>query len=322
MISTLVSRTERQTIPVTDSPAWRHSICWRAILAGTTAAIGIQLLLTSLGLGAGLATFSPLNDNDPLERFNTGAAIIWSLCALVSLWFGALIAGRFSHSWHSGFVHGMLVWSLTLIITVLLLSKGTGMVLGGGLKLLANIGIAGVGVSAAQSDLDRDAVKQTTDELGSFTEEAAQSVPTNAAPKAITRAHRTVSLAVARLFATDSDLDSQPNRLAVVHALMESTQMNEAEANHTVDDWVDSYRQLKANLDDAKARAQQAAKAAADRASRQLSRAAIETFFALLLGLVVSAAAGSFGGRYAARHLESNIIVRSREVEDANAPQV
>ena len=41
------------TVPTKcDRPCY-HSVCWGAILAGTVAAIGIHLLLTALGVGAG-----------------------------------------------------------------------------------------------------------------------------------------------------------------------------------------------------------------------------------------------------------------------------
>ena len=93
-------------------------MCWGAILGGTVAAIGIHILLTALGVGAGLAAFSPITDTNPVANFSTGAAVVWSLCALVALAFGGLVAGRFSHSHHSGFVHGVAV-SLTAPSTVL-----------------------------------------------------------------------------------------------------------------------------------------------------------------------------------------------------------
>src|SRR5665213_2160558 len=99
-------------------------LCWRAIIGGTVAAIGIHLLLTTLGVGVGLATFSLTTDINAGTHFSIGAAIIWTICAWIALWFGGVIAGRFSHSVHSGFVHGVLVWSLTLIISFLLLSLG------------------------------------------------------------------------------------------------------------------------------------------------------------------------------------------------------
>src|ERR1700744_4570832 len=101
---------ETKVVETNYDRRWWPSLCWKAIFGGTVAAIGIHILLTMLGLGAGLATFSPMTDADPVTHFNSGAAIIWSVCALVSIFFGALLAGRFSQSWHSGFVHGILVW--------------------------------------------------------------------------------------------------------------------------------------------------------------------------------------------------------------------
>ena len=290
-------------------------LCWRAIIGGTIAAIGIQILLTFLGLGAGLATFSPLTDQNPVEHFNVGAAVIWSVCALVSLWFGAMLAGRFSYGWHSGFVHGILVWSLTLIITVLLLSTGISLVLGGGLKALgAGIGMGGKALSAGAGDAAKEALKRTGDVLNSFTEEAVQSVPTNSMPKAATRARREVGETVARLFAPDNDLNSQTNRTAAIHALMDATQMNEADATSTVDGWISSYRELKSDLDEAKTKAEQKARELADQAARQVSEAAIWTFFALLVGLIVSAVAGSCGAKCALKHRDERIVTTKTAV--------
>ena len=129
--------------PAGDRPYY-HSLCWGAVLAGTVAAIGIHLLLTALGVGAGLATFTPMTDLNPVANFSVGAGIVWSVCAIVALWFGGLVAGRFSGCPHRGFAHGILVWSLTLILTLLLLSMGTGLILGGALKVLGGgLGIGG-----------------------------------------------------------------------------------------------------------------------------------------------------------------------------------
>jgi hypothetical protein len=260
------------------------SLCWKAIFGGTVAAIGIHILLTTLGTGAGLATFSPNADNDPVKHFNVGAAVIWSVCALVALLFGGLVAGRFSQSIHTGFVHGILVWSLTLILTLALLSLGTGMILGGAMKAVG--GVAGIGANAAASG-----GKQTADEITSFTDEAIQSIPTNSAPKATVRAKREVGFAVARLFAPENDVNSQTNREALIKALVDTTQMSGADATRTVDDWTNSYNELKGEL-----------KQKADVAARNLSCAATWTFFALLIGLLVTGFGGALGAKCAVRH--------------------
>jgi hypothetical protein len=301
----------RDRIPAVCDDRFSPSLCWGAIVGGTVAAIGIHILLAVLGAGAGLATFSPLHDGNPLSHFGGGTAFIWSLCALVSLFFGALLAGRFSHSWHSGFVHGILVWCLTLIITLLLLSKGTGMVLGGGLKVLGEgLGFTAQAEAPTVAESAKVDLQQITDELGSFVDEAVASVPTNAAPKAYIRAKREVGLTVAQLFAPENEVDSTANRAAVVKALVDYTQMSPTDAALTVDGWIASYKDLKVRLDRAKLMAEQKAHDAANQAAHSIAHAAGVTFFALLVGLVVSAVGGSVGARYAVKNRNLNGPIR------------
>ncbi len=285
-----------QSLP---SPAGRYSLptlCWSAIIGGTVAAIGIHILLTALGVGAGLAAFAPMTDTNPVANFSMGAAIVWTVCALVSLWFGGFVAGRFSHSLHSGFVHGILVWSLTMIITLLLLSMGTGMVMGGALKVLGEgLGIGGKAVAAGVGEVTKEGAKRSGTQLGSFIDEAVQSGPANAAPKNTTRAKREIGFAVGKLFAPGNDINSADNRIAAIKALTQYSEMSEADATKTVDEWITSYKNLKGELDSMKVTADQKAREAADLAAGHLSCAAIWSFFALLAGLLLSSMGGSCG---------------------------
>jgi hypothetical protein len=281
-----------------DFPA----LCWQAIIGGTVAAIGIHILLTLLGMGAGLAAFSPRSDAEPVTHFNEGAAVVWSVAALVSLWFGGLIAGRYSRSWQTGFVHGILVWSLTLIITVLLVSKGTGTVLAGGLKAVGDsLGVGANALTSVAGNAGQEAVKRNGDELNSFVDEAAQSLPTNGVPRDLTRAKREVGLAVAKLFAPENEANFQDNRNAAIQILANTTHMSEADATKTVDDWIKSYNDLKSELEHARTAAEQKARAAADQAARSVSAAATWVFFGLLLGLLVTAFGGVCGAHATAR---------------------
>ena len=296
------------------------SLCWRAIFGGTAFAIGLHILLTMLGAGAGLALFSPVTDADPVNHFNVGAAIIWSLCALVALWFGGLLAGRFSHSLHGGFVHGILVWSLTLIITFLVISGGAGMIFNGGLKIVGSgISAGGTMAASALGNVTQEGVNRTGFELGSFTDEAVQSIPTNSAPKAYIRAKREVGLALVKLFAPENNGDFADNRTAAIRVLQEYTQMSEADATSTVDGWITSYKNLQAELSNAKAAAEQKAREAADQAARNISCVAIWSFFALLIGLAVTASGGACGAKYAVRHLEAT---ETRNEPQAGSPKI
>ena len=277
-----------------------HSLSWGAIIGGTVAAIGIHILLTALGVAAGLGTFAPRTDANPVANFTLGAAIVWSVCALAALWFGGFVAGRFSHSRPSGFVHGILVWSLTLIITLLLLSMGTGMVLGGALKALGGgLGIGGTAVASAAGNQASDGVKRGVDQLSSFIDEAVQSLPGSTAPKTTTRAKREIGFAVTKLFAPGNDVTSQDNRSAAIKALTQYAEMSEADATKTVDAWIASYKQLKEELDNIKTAAEQKAREAAGRAASDLSRAAIWSFFALLIGLLVTTHGSTCGAKRA-----------------------
>ena len=271
------------------------SLCWSAIIGGTVASIGIHILLTALGVGAGLAVFTPMTDINPVVKFSMGAAIIWSFCALVSLWFGGFVAGRFSHSLHSGFVHGVLVWSLSMVLTLLLLSMGTGMVLGGALKVLGEgLGIGGKAVAAGSVAFAKEAVLREGEQLSSFVDEAVQSIPATT-PNSVTRSKREIGFAVSKLFANGSDINSQDNRTAAINALVANAQMSEADATKAVDEWTTSYRKLQSELDRMKVAAEQHAREIADKAASNLSGAAIWSFFVLLAGLLVSSLGGSLG---------------------------
>src|SRR5436190_660181 len=92
--SNLEDRADAEVIRA-DVPFYR-ALYWPAIFAGVITAIGIHLLLITLGTGIGLATFNPLTDENPAKNFVTGAAIAWSLCALVALFVGGWMAGCFS----------------------------------------------------------------------------------------------------------------------------------------------------------------------------------------------------------------------------------
>lgn len=298
-----------QSFPLTaETQTARHartglpSLCWGAILGGTVAAIGIHILLTALGVGAGLASFSPLTGMNPVESLSIGAAIAWTLCALLALAFGGFVAGRFSHSHHSGLAHGVLVWCATLILTLGLVSVGTGMVMGGALKTFgAGIGMAGQAGAGGVVELAKEGVKRSGDQLSSFIKEAGQSGPTNAAPKAITQANREIGFALTKLFTPGNETNSVANRTAAIQTLAQYSGMTESDATKAVDGWIVSAKQLTAELDNLKNTAEEKARIAADEAASNLSHAALWSFFGLLVGLLITALCGRWGAMWSLR---------------------
>ena len=275
---------------------------WSAILGGTLVALAVHFLLGALGVGAGLALFSPLTDAHPAENFSVGAAVIWSVCALAALGCGGVVAGRYSHSLHGGFVHGILVWSINLIIALTFAVIGTGTILGGALKIFGQgAAITGQAAATGAAELLKDAAQRTSIQTNSFLDEAVQSMPAGS-PQAGTRAKREIGFAVTRLFAPGNDVNSPETRRSTIQALTTYGGMSEADATKTVDEWTTSYRNLQAELAALKARADEKARIVADEAASHLSAAALWSFVGLLLGLLVAALGGTVGARSALQH--------------------
>jgi hypothetical protein len=301
--------TETSISPVDTTPLVSHDVrfhrtlCWGAILAGVVTALGIHLLLLGLGAGIGLATFTPLTDQNPGESFTMGATIAWILCALFALYVGGWVAGCYSAGPKSGCLHGIVVWSVTMVISFALVSTGGGLALGGAVKALGTgLGMTGNALASGASDLAKAGAKQGSDQVSSFIDEALKASPTNAAPNTTVRAKREIGFAVTRLFAPGNDISSMDNQAAVTKALTEYAGMNETDAKKMVDDWMVSYKNLKIELDKARATADQKAREAAEKASKDLAFAATVSFFAFSIGLIVTICGGIYGAKHTYRH--------------------
>jgi hypothetical protein len=305
-----VPATQENMQTAVDCPR-HHFICWEAVLAGTVTAFGIHLLLITLGAGAGLAAFSHQSDTNPVASIGAGVAIAWSLFVIIALSCGGWVAGRCSGCRQSGCLHGTLAWSLALTIALGLFCASAG------LKAIITHHeswvMNGKTTAPGESDWAKAGTERSRDQLSSFTEEAVQSIPTNAAPKAGTRAQREVGFAVTKLFAPGNASAFPANRLEAINVLMVYTEMSAADATTTIDAWTISFKNLQAELDKVKmemrtlaAVAEQKAKAAADTAADQrahkFASAARWSFFALLVGLLGASLGGWCGAKCALRH--------------------
>ena len=91
-------------------------IRWSAVLAGAFVALAIWVLLQLFDLGAALAT---LGAN--AHQLGTAPGV-WSLIApVIGMFFGGLVGGRLATSGDSGngAMHGLVVWALTMLVSVL-----------------------------------------------------------------------------------------------------------------------------------------------------------------------------------------------------------
>lgn len=124
---------------------------WSGVIAGCIAALGLQLILTMLGLGLGALAVDPMTEAEPGRGLGIGVIVWGILSGIISFGLGGFIASRTATSVNSmsGVLQGGLAWALAAVLGVALTAMSTSAVAGGG---LAGIG---QGLGAMGSRLDR-----------------------------------------------------------------------------------------------------------------------------------------------------------------------
>ncbi len=109
----------------------RENITWKPIFVGTLIALSLEVLLNFLGIGLGLASL----DMSASSLFKTGVgSIIWlSLTGIFAMAVAGFITGKvsFINCARTRALHGVLVWSLALLITVMSTMTVSGAIIGG-----------------------------------------------------------------------------------------------------------------------------------------------------------------------------------------------
>jgi hypothetical protein len=137
-------------------------VSWGAVFAGLVIATALQVVLTVLGAAIGLTA---LDGQDSGKAFGIGAGLWAVLVPLITLYVGGSTAGHLAsvRDRADGFIHGALVWGLSLLLATYLVGTGASRVLGGTLSLAGNLtgsAVSAAGSVASRSDVDASAVEQ------------------------------------------------------------------------------------------------------------------------------------------------------------------
>ncbi len=148
-----------------DRPGVLSRVNWGAVFAGLVLATALQVVLTVLGAAIGLTA---LDGADSGKAFGVGAGIWALLVPLVTLFVGGMTAGRLANVREraDGFIHGALVWGLSLLLATYLLGTGASRILGGTLNLAGNLtggAVSAAGNVASRPDLDAGDVQGVRD---------------------------------------------------------------------------------------------------------------------------------------------------------------
>jgi hypothetical protein len=287
-----------ETVPV-DTPGRVRRMSWGAALAGVAVVLFIQLLLSLLGVGIGLATVNPgTGDNPSPATFGTNAGIYGAVAVLVATFLGAWASGRLSGSPNrtDGMLHGIVTWSVATLLVIYLLTTTLGSLVGSTFGMLGStvqsIAQGAQGAAGGLSQVLPDDLRTQVDRLFERGQAAAQGAGQQAQQATGTSGNLD---AARRVIAGVRDGASPQDRQAAVNLIAQQAGVPPEEADRRLTEFQNNYRQYVA---DAKAKATDAAQ----KAAKGASQAAIWSFVGLLVGLIVAAIGGAVGAPGARRY--------------------
>jgi hypothetical protein len=295
-------RVERTVAPV---PSFTWRVSWGAIIAGLFVTIVIQITLTMLGAAIGLASIEPLREQHPAQGLGFASGVWLLVSGLVSIWIGACIAGRLcgSPARSDGLIHGIVTWSVSTCVMLFLMASAAGAFLGGTGALLS--GALAVGGSLTGQHNPQAAVSEQIKAM--FSQTGALLPPTGRTegsqpPGKLTELAQQDAELAAALARMESQgaAKSEAERDRVVSLLTSKHSLDQGQASSLVDQWDQQYQHLSGQ-------AEQKLRQGGEVAAQGLSRAALWGFFALLLGLLVSAWGGWAGAPGLPRYVEETV---------------
>ncbi|KTW02283.1 hypothetical protein [Sphingomonas sanguinis] len=266
-------------------------ISWGAIFAGVVIAVAVQLVMGILGTGIGLSMVDPVQGSTPgATGFGIGAGLYWLITTVVALGAGGYAAARVSGVTEKfdALVHGLVVWGVTLILTLYLLTSAVGGIIGGAFRTVGAVaGAAGSTVGAAaprvaqvagvdQNDIQQEAAKYLTE------------TPADPAQMTPEQAQKEIAKQLPAMARGGADGVKAESRVVDIVAAQRKISRDQAQAQ---------VNQAKADFVKTKNETVQTAKSAADAAAG----AGAKTSFILVLALLVGAGASAFGATAASR---------------------
>jgi hypothetical protein len=268
-----------------------NKVSWGAVLAGVVVALVTHLILNMIGLGIGASTLDPgagAADNPSATGFSIGAALWWTVSGILAALAGGYIAGRLAGQPKESTAawHGLTAWALTTLVIFYLLTSTVGGVVGGAYRTVANAAgnfasASGGAIQTAAQTAAPSLASGKTDPFASI-EQSVRDASGGNDPAAM----RDSAVSAVRAALTGDPANAAEARERAAQALARAQSIPIENARAQVQQYEEQYR---AAVDQAKQRAIEAA----DIAARTVSRAALFSAVALLLGAV----AGWFGGR-------------------------
>lgn len=260
-----------------------NQVSWGAIFAGVVLALVVQILLTMLGVGIGIATLDPgTGDNPAASTFSVVTGVWYVMSGILAAFAGGYIAARMSGKTvaTTGALHGLTTWAFTTLLVLYLLSTAVGSIIGGAFSGVTSA-VGGLGQTVAQAAAPIVAQSNPLEAIEN------QVRATGTDPEALNAA----ATNALRALVTGDEAEADQAREQAAHALSTARGIPLDQAKQQVAQMEAQYHQT---LD----QAERVATETADTAASVVSTGALLAFVALVLGAI----AGWLGGRSGVVH--------------------
>lgn len=301
---------------------------WSAIFAGTMIALAIMVILSTLGLAIGATTLDPgpgPEGSPSITSLGIGAGIWWLLTGLISLLAGGWATGRLAGSRHrtEGFLHGIVTWSLVMLVVAYASFTAIGAVISGAVGVIGSVASgastviskAGHSIAAAVPDPNAPDVawqevwseaklvlRQTgkpalqPDALAEQARAEANDLKQAAGESASDASSQELQGALSELYRTARTTASAADKEAAVNVLVARTSMSRQEARDAVDAWTNKFQRGWNQVEQAVGTSVDQVQETAKSAAGTLTDIAAAAAWWTLLFSVLTAVAATVGG--------------------------
>ena len=275
-------------LPYALGESSQSAVSWAAVIAGAVIAAALTITLITGGSGLGFLAISPWHNNGASGTTLAVGTIVWlMLTQIIAYGIGGYVTGRLRTKWNDvhtdeiyfrDTAHGFMVWALSSIVGVVLLSSVAASIISGTAQAGATVAGTSAGVvgAAAINSDDEFSLDYYTDTL------LRSNNPSRADNHKEVSTILTRSLLRGELAADDKDY--------LISVVAQRAEISEAEARARLQDVVDSAKQAVEKLETQ-------AREAADEVRKAAAIFALWAFASLLLGAFIASFAATIGGR-------------------------
>ena len=275
-------------------------VYWGAILAGAIVMLIAMMLLNLLGFGIGIGSIDPTTETNPFQGLGTGTLIWWIISNILAIFAGGYVAGRMAGIPHkqSGILHGILAWCIFTFITLWIYTTAVGTIVSGvgsvisgtfsGLNQVVNVA-DGSGKSDIAKSINLSEIKT---EINQALRELEVRDTVRQLRKDFRMSEGDIMAIFRSIYIEDGNINTEVSRAEIKQAVVQETNLSEEQANRIANILERHAKNIKQEWKTIK---QKATRTGEDIASA-VSKAAIWSFIALLVG-VITAAIGGFAGK-------------------------